>query len=46
MKAYLFGITPVEEAFLKEWQDQHPDDEISYTQLRALRRFRPSRQSP
>lgn len=31
MKAYLFGITPVEEAFLKEWQDQHPNDEISYT---------------
>ena len=23
MKAYLFGVTPVEEAFLKEWQDQH-----------------------
>ena len=34
MKAYLFGVTPVEEAFLKEWQDQHPDDEISYTHSR------------
>ena len=25
MKAYLFGITPVEEAFLKEWQDLGSD---------------------
>ncbi|GHV98124.1 D-lactate dehydrogenase [Lactobacillus nasalidis] len=31
MKVYLFSVAPVEEPFVKEWQDQHPDDEISYT---------------
>ncbi|WP_302188320.1 D-2-hydroxyacid dehydrogenase [uncultured Lactobacillus sp.] len=31
MKAYVFSLSPVEERFFQEWEDQHADDEIKYT---------------
>lgn len=31
MKAYVFSLAPVEEAFAKDWQDQHPDDVLTVT---------------
>ena len=31
MKAYVFSLSPVEERFFQEWEDQHVDDEIKYT---------------